>query len=156
ASRRRRPARAIEEWRLYTGEVRGYGRLHHDDLRQPVDWTGAAIPLDRVLVSRAFETWIHADDIRAAVELTMRPPPPAHMALVADLAARSLPAAARMTGVDLGARTVRLVLTGAGGGDWLLGARPGAPVEPPAVVLTADVLDFCLLAAGRLAPADLT
>ena len=147
------PARVLVAWRRYTGAVCRYARLHHDDLGRRVEWTGAAIPLDRVLVSRAFETWIHADDIRAAVTLAMRPPPAPHMALVADLAVRSLPAAARLTGVDLGARTVRVVLTGAGGGDWLLGAR--AETVAPAVVLTADVLDFCLLAAGRLSPTRL-
>jgi uncharacterized protein (TIGR03083 family) len=150
-----RPALALQVWRRYTGEVCRHARRHHDDLGRRVDWTGAAIPLDRVLVSRAFETWIHADDIRAGVARAMRPPPAAHMALVADLAVRSLPAAARITGIDLGARTVRVVLTGDGGGDWLLGARPGAPEGAPAVVLTADVLDFCLLAAGRLSPAQL-
>lgn len=149
------PRHALDLWRQYTGDVSRFARLHGNDLRRRVDWTGAAIPLDRVLISRAFETWIHADDIRAAVELAMRPPPAAHMALVADLAVRSLPAAARVTGIDLGARTVRVVLTGAGGGDWLLGPRPEAAVGSPAVVLTADALDFCLLAAGRIAPTEL-
>ena len=146
------PARDLEVWRHYTGEVLRYARLHDTDLRERVDWVGVSMPLDRVLINRSFETWIHADDIRAAVQLEMRPPPAVQMALVADLAVRSLPAAARATGVDLGARTIRLVLTGDGGGDWLLRARPDVPETPPAVVLTADVLDFCLLSAGRLTP----
>lgn len=146
------PARVLEAWRHYTGEVLRYARLHESDLRARVEWVGVAMRLDRVLVSRSFETWIHADDIRAAVQLAMRPPPAAQMALLADLAVRLLPAAAGATGVDLGARTVRLVLTGDGGGDWLLRARADVPETPPAVVLTADVLDFCLLSAGRLTP----
>ena len=148
------PARALAAWRHYTDAVRRYARLDQTDLHRRVEWVGVAMPLDRVLVNRAFETWIHADDIRAAVQLAMRPPPAAQMALVAELAVRSLPAAARATGVDLGTRTVRLVLTGDGGGDWLLRARTDVPESSPAVVLTADVLDFCLLAAGRLAPAQ--
>jgi uncharacterized protein (TIGR03083 family) len=146
------PARDLEVWRRYTGEVLRYARLRDTDLHRRVEWVGVAMPLERVLVNRAFETWIHADDIRAAVQLDMRPPPSAQMALVAELAVRSLPAAARATGIDLGARTVRLVLTGDGGGEWLLRAGPDVAESSPAVVLTADVLDFCLLAAGRLAP----
>ena len=146
------PARALEAWLRDTGEVLRHARLPDTDLRGRVDWVGAAAPFDRVLASRAFETWIHADDVRVALGIAMRPPPAAHMAIMADLAVRLLPAAAYVTGIDLGARTVRVVLTGEGGGDWLLGARPDAPVEAPAVVLTADVVDFCLLAGGRLSP----
>ena len=85
------PARVLEAWRHYTGEVLRYARLHESDLRARVDWVGVAMRLDRVLVNRSFETWIHADDIRAAVQLAMRPPPAAQMALLADLAVRLLP-----------------------------------------------------------------
>src|SRR5437879_350578 len=66
-------ARALEAWRRYTDAVRGYARLDQTDLHARVVWVGVAMPLERVLVNRAFEIWIHADDIRAAVQLAMRP-----------------------------------------------------------------------------------
>jgi uncharacterized protein (TIGR03083 family) len=148
------PARALEAWLRDTGEVLRYARLPDTDLRGRVDWVGAAAPFARVLASRAFETWIHADDVRLALGIERRRPSAAHMAVMADLAVRLLPAAAFVNGIDLGARTVRVVLTGEGGGDWLLRAQPDVPESSPAVVLTADVLDFCLLSAGRLSPAQ--
>jgi hypothetical protein len=57
--------------------------------------------------------------------------------------------------IDGGPNTARIVLTGRGGGVWnqplLLGLEPGAP----SVTIVADALDFCRLAAQRIAPHDL-
>jgi hypothetical protein len=47
--------------------------------------------------------------------------------------------------------TARIVLTGAGGGDWLVPLGPGKPA-PPDVTLTADVVDWCLVVGERMAP----
>jgi RNA polymerase sigma factor (sigma-70 family) len=43
------------------------------------------------LVQRAFETWIHADDIRTALGRAAEPPSPHHLRLIADLGASLLP-----------------------------------------------------------------
>jgi hypothetical protein len=107
---------------------------------RPVEVGGVRLPAGAHAVGRAFETWIHAWDI--AVRLAIGPPRPSveHLNAMADLA------------VDLLRRPlgrfgpVRLTLTGPGGGDWLL----PADAPSPAVALTLDVLDFCLIAAGRL------
>ena len=60
-----------------------------------------------------------------------------------------------MQGKPLDGRVVRVVLTGDGGGDWVIGARTDAPPVHPDVTITADVLDFCLLTAERITPAEM-
>lgn len=87
---------------------------------------------------RAFETWIHSRDIAAAVGLRRHSPPPKHLHAMASMAMRLLSSL-----VTQG----RFVLTGPAGGVWDLGE--------PTVELTMDTLDFCLLAADRLAVDDL-
>jgi hypothetical protein len=73
-----------------------------------------------------------------------------------DAAVGALPLGMLLNGTDPGGRTVRIVLTGDGGGSWDqaldLGAVPGEPV----LTLVADAVDFCRVAAKRLSPADLS
>jgi hypothetical protein len=100
------------------------------------------------MVSRAFETWIHARDIALAARKELPSPPPEHLHTIADLATRLLPAAAAYRRVARG--VVRLVLTGAGGGTWTLPLdelEPGVTVE-----MTLDVTEFCLLMGARREP----
>ncbi|HEU5158534.1 MAG TPA: maleylpyruvate isomerase family mycothiol-dependent enzyme [Streptosporangiaceae bacterium] len=127
-----------------------------DRLDRPVRLAGrhqAVRPLRDGLVQRAFETWIHADDVRAVLDLPSRPPPAEHVRLIAELGVRLLPtalAAAAAGGAD---RPVRLILHGAGGGTWEL--PPGRdPAVPPEVTITCDVVEFCRLLAGRRAPEE--
>jgi len=89
-------------------------------------------------VVRAFELWVHENDIRRAVGLPPSVPDAPVLRLMSDLAARLLPYAAR-TGlrepVD-----VHLVLTGPGGGTWdvLVGESPPEPVPAAASTLALD------------------
>ena len=53
-------------------------------------------------------------------------------------------------------RTARLVLTGAGGGTFDIPMALDSPVGPPDVLIVADVVDFCRLAARRVRPAALS
>jgi hypothetical protein len=106
-----------------------------------------SLPPD-LMVSRAFETWIHARDIALAARKELPSPPPEHLHTIADLATRLLPAAAAYRRVARG--VVRLVLTGAGGGTWTLPLdelEPGVTVE-----MTLDVTEFCLLMGARREP----
>jgi len=48
-----------------------------------------------------------------------------------------------------------VVLTGAGGGEWTIPLHPGETPGEPDVTLTADVVEFCFLAADRRQPGDL-
>jgi hypothetical protein len=116
---------------------------------------GRPLPLADALTFRAFETWIHGEDIAAATGRPAVPPLPEHMHPLADVAARALP---RVISRRIGPphdRHVRLHLTGAGGGTWIVPLDPAIPIPAvvrPAVVLTLDVVEFCRLAGDRRDP----
>jgi len=107
------------------------------------------------LVVRAFEAWIHTDDLRRAAQLDVEAPAPQHLAIMSDFAGRILPVALDVSGHCHAAKTARLVLTGAGGGEWVVPMQPGQPAGEPDVTVTADVIDWCLLMGERRAPDEL-
>ncbi|UXY28253.1 maleylpyruvate isomerase N-terminal domain-containing protein [Streptomyces sp. HUAS TT20] len=130
------------------------------------------LPLRDAMLDRAFECWVHADDIAEAVDYPYETPSARHLNQMVDLAARMLPAvlaARRRAGlaspgaarhlVTAGApgRSLRLEIEGSGGGEWLI------PLDAPGAVGSADhevahvALDgaeFCRLAAGHVPPAE--
>jgi uncharacterized protein (TIGR03083 family) len=113
------------------------------------------LPIGDLLVVRAFELWVHDNDIRRAVGLRPSVPDPPVLRLMSDLAARMLPyAAARM---GLPPVDVHLVLTGPGGGTWdvAIGQRAGGDPGQEGVAIVTDAVGFCRLAANRLTPAEL-
>lgn len=130
-------------------------------LDRPVRLAGryqAVRPLRDGLVQRAFETWTHADDVRAVLDLPSRPPPAEHVRLIAELGVRLLPTALAAAGAGCagGAELpVRLILHGAGGGTWDLPPDLDRAIRP-AVTITCDVVEFCRLLAGRRAPEEFT
>jgi hypothetical protein len=99
------------------------------------------------LVQRAFETWTHRDDIGAIGAI----PPPEQIHRIIELAVALLPAALRVTDPAHADRAWRLVLHGAGGGDWTVPAG-AAHVE---VTIGADATAFTRLAANRRSPRTL-
>ncbi|MEU4873918.1 zf-HC2 domain-containing protein [Streptomyces sp. NPDC021608] len=149
----------------FTGEE-GHGAM-------PVSYGGFALPLRDALLDRAFECWVHAEDIADAVDYPYAPPAPRHLHGMIDLAARMLPqtlAARRRAGlatpshhtrhlVSAGrpGRSLRLEIEGSGGGQWLI------PLDSPAAVGSADHevahvalddVEFCRLAAGHVSPEE--
>lgn len=168
-----------------TRSVRGPWREQSHSLVRTVSFTGGhaggltvpygdfALPLHDAMLDRAFECWVHADDIAEAVDYPYAPPAPRHLNRMIDLAARLLPtvlAARRRAGlsapgrrtphlVPAGApgRSLRLEIEGAAGGEWLI------PLDSPAAVGSADFevahvaldgVEFCKLAAGHVPPAE--
>jgi uncharacterized protein (TIGR03083 family) len=127
-----------------------------EPMDRPVRLAGkyeAVAPLRDGLVQRAFETWTHADDVRAVMDLPPRPPPADHLRLIAGLGMKLLPAALAATTPGAGEWAVRLVLNGSGGGTWDLPPdRP--PSTEPDVTVTTDVVEFCRLLANRRTPED--
>ncbi|MGQ0823905.1 MAG: maleylpyruvate isomerase family mycothiol-dependent enzyme [Actinomycetota bacterium] len=106
-----------------------------------------------VLVIRAFEAWVHRDDILATLGRSPSPPAPAVLRSMAELAIRSLPAALAMRGVAHPGKSARIVLTGAGGGEWTIALAPGEDPGPVAdVVMHAPVVELCRRFADRLTP----
>jgi uncharacterized protein (TIGR03083 family) len=135
-------------WAQAVAAVRRWARTA--DNAQPVEFFGLPMRRETVLVNRAFETWIHADDIRQAVGTTMEPPRPEHLHLMADLSIRTMPAALRLIGRERGDSAARVVLTGDGGGDWLVPLGVSARGARPDVTMTMDVVDWCRLASERI------
>ena len=122
---------------------------------------GLRLPVDALLVARSFEFWAHENDIRAVAGFPASEPDPSSLVLMTDLAVGMLPRA--MAAHDRGGATapLHLVLTGAGGGTWDI-AIPAAPDaadagrhDPAELMIVTSAVDFCRLAANRLAPADI-
>ncbi|MFF9778728.1 zf-HC2 domain-containing protein [Streptomyces sp. NPDC013978] len=138
-----------------------------------VSYGGFELPLQDAMLDRAFECWIHAEDIAEAVDYPYEPPSGRHLHAMIDLAARMLPvslAERRRTGlaspppsgrhlVPAGApgRSLRLEIEGSGGGEWLI------PLDSPAALGSADHevahvaldgVEFCRLAAGHVSPEE--
>lgn len=102
--------------------------------------------LRQALVQRTFETWTHADDIRAALQRPRAVPPGEHVHLIAEFGLALLPRAMASPRRDA---VVTVALTGPGGGSWSVPLSPTP--SHPGVLISADAVDFCRLMAGRLA-----
>ncbi|MEV6169276.1 zf-HC2 domain-containing protein [Streptomyces sp. NPDC051954] len=167
-----------------TRSVRGPWREQSHDLVRTVSFTGSSsgslpvpygpfeLPLRDAMLDRAFECWVHAEDIAEAVDYPYEPPAPRHLHHMIDLAARMLPAALagrRQSGLTSpgrgrhlvtageAGRSLRLEIEGLGGGEWLI------PLDSPAAVGSAerevahvalDGVEFCRLAAGHVSPTE--
>ncbi|GHH06936.1 hypothetical protein GCM10018780_40260 [Streptomyces lanatus] len=167
-----------------TRAVRAPWREQTHDLVRTVSFTGGGtgglsvpygdfeLPLRDAMLDRAFECWVHAEDIAEAVDYPYEPPSGHDLHQMVDLAARLLPtvlAARRRAGftaprpgrhlVPAGdpGRSLRLEIEGSGGGEWLI------PLDSPAAVGSAehevahvalDGAEFCRLAAGHVSPEE--
>ncbi|WP_445526727.1 zf-HC2 domain-containing protein [Streptomyces cyslabdanicus] len=170
----RPPTRSVRApWREQTHAlVRTVSFAANGVRRPPVPYGAFELPLPDAMLDRAFECWVHAEDIAEAVDYPYEPPAPRHLHRMIDLAARMLPgvlAGRRRAGLASPARARRLVTAGApgrslrleieglGGGQWLI------PLDSPAAVGSADHevahvaldgVEFCRLAAGHVAPRE--
>jgi uncharacterized protein (TIGR03083 family) len=148
------PGDPAEVWR--DGSDRLLRTVSRGDLplTTPVRLAGKAPvrrPLREALIQRAFETWIHNDDIRAAINLPAVPPAGDHIARIVGFALALLPGAMDAAKRAHPGKAVRLELTGPGGGGHTvpLSARGGEPPGPVAEVrLPAE--RFGRLLAGRV------
>jgi uncharacterized protein (TIGR03083 family) len=130
------------------------------DLDRRVPFHGLDFRLGSLLVARAFELWIHGDDIRAATGRALTVPDASRLTLMTDLAVRALGRVLAVRSAASGSARplVRLVLTGAGGGAWSIGGddarEPDRPGDrpPPAARIVTDAEGFCRLAAKRTPP----
>ena len=150
----RLPAQTRAEWRR---EVDSTLALVHAD-RNPGDEVamhGMRLPLGMLLVARAFELWIHDNDIRHAVGLPPSVPDPSTLSLMTQAAARLLPHAVARGGLREPA-SVHLVLTGPGGGTWDIPIGQSPPAAAPnAIAIVTDAVGFCRLVANRATPGSL-
>jgi uncharacterized protein (TIGR03083 family) len=118
-------------------------------------WRGLGLTRDDTLLVRSFEAWIHSDDLRRASGFATSPPESRHLSLMSDLAGRILPLALAVAGRTHDGKTAHLVLTGDGGGDWMVPMGDGPASASPDVTVTADVLEWCRLVGDRIEPGEL-
>ncbi|TYB60952.1 maleylpyruvate isomerase family mycothiol-dependent enzyme [Nonomuraea sp. PA05] len=109
--------------------------------------TPVRAPLRQVMIQRTFETWTHADDIRAATDRSRAEPRPEHVHMIAEFGLAMLPAAMKGPRRDVSAT---IVLTGPGGGTWTIPLSPTS--DHVGVLVSADAVEFCRLMANRLPP----
>jgi uncharacterized protein (TIGR03083 family) len=158
----RDPARTRDEWQaavrrtlaLVAAGARGDGA---DGLGRTVALHGMRLPLGALLIARAFELWIHENDIRLACGLPLAVPGPPVLRSMTRLAADLLPVAATRAALP-GPGRLHLVLTGPGGGTWDVEWEPpagDAEPDPGEVSIVADAVGFCRLAGDRITPAEL-
>lgn len=162
----RSPELTCAEWRraadrtLESARASEFGNADGDS-EVTVAMHGMRLPLRALLVVRAFELWVHDNDIRLAAGLPATVPDAAALRLMTDLAVQLLPHAAARIGVaepvDL-----HLVLTGPGGGTWDVAVGGAAGQDPDrrpgdgaALTMVADAAEFCRLAGNRITPAEL-
>jgi len=121
-------------------------------LDRPVRMAGRAglrRPLRDALVQRTFETWIHADDIRRAVDRPPAAPPAEDVSLIVALGLRLLPVAMRALGCEHPGRSASLRLGGATPLQWRVPLSMDADPGDEVVCVTADAVGFCELMANR-------
>ena len=143
---------AVALWRDSVEANRSWAVANPD---RTVVWQGLGLTRDDTLLVRAFEAWVHTEDLQHACGLPGTPPETRHLTLMSALASRILPVALAVADRTHDGRTARLVLTGPGGGDWLVPLGVGDAAEGPDVTVTADVVDWCRLVGARVAPEEL-
>lgn len=145
-----------EAWQPVVDRLRAAPGL----LGEAVPYYTSTRPVGDLVTLRGFEVWAHVGDIRDAAGLPPVRPSDGALDLMCDLAVRTLPAMLTLAGrAQHGAKRARVVLTGPGGGSWLvdLGAgrgerSRGGPGADADALLVMDGLDFCRIAGGHVAP----
>ena len=120
----RAPSSTLREWQLVSS--RSAELISSERLERPVAFYGVVLPLDQLLVIRAFEMWIHEEDIRRATN-GCRITDPEPLARMAELAVDLLPAGVARAGLSLIGQAVRLVLTGPAGRS--VDGNPGRDID---------------------------
>ncbi|MER6147327.1 maleylpyruvate isomerase N-terminal domain-containing protein [Streptomyces hirsutus] len=167
------PTRSVRApWRAQTHDlVRTVSFTGSSAGRMPVSYGDYELPLHDAMLDRAFECWVHGEDIAEAVDYPYEPPTGRHLHGMVDLAARMLPAvleARRQAGQEVSTerrlvaagapgRSLRLEIEGSGGGEWLIpldspAAKGSAEHEVAHIAL--DGSEFCRLAAGHVSPQE--
>ena len=130
--------------------------LDAEALATTTQYYGFDVQRSTALVAASFELWAHVDDIRRAVGHEPLELSGDELSLMCRLAGGILPFTMGYVGTPHPGRTARLVLTGAGGGTYVVstGADTPPPGEEDALVVV-DALSFCRIAGRHLDVDDL-
>ena len=145
-------AATVREWQRLTSRTSVL--VSAQPVERPVAFYGVELPLDQLLVIRAFEMWIHEEDIRRATSRPLQAPGPATLARMADLAVTLLPGGLARAGLSHPGHSVRLVLTGPAGGTWNVSLDGSPAGTDPAATVVVDTTTFCRMVSNRLAQSD--
>ncbi|WP_210575649.1 maleylpyruvate isomerase family mycothiol-dependent enzyme [Streptomyces sp. GESEQ-4] len=138
----RTPQETVADWAAQADALLGTPEARDAELAaRAMTLMGMRLPVADHFLVRAFETWIHTDDIGRALGLAVPPPTQEHLGQLVRLAVRVL-------GLSLGPTAPPVLFSVIGGEEWVL----GSDAEPVQAELTLDPVDFCLLVGGRYAP----
>ena len=147
----RPPAASRADWRERT--ARSVAACAERSPELVANYYGIVLPLDLLLVVRSFEIRVHHEDIRRSTGRPLQAPDDEVLARMVQLAAALVPI--RLVGaVGPGQEaTVRLVLTGTGGGAWDIPLGPfpvaGTELPPSGTVVIVDAPSFCRVVGDR-------
>ncbi|MFI5552412.1 maleylpyruvate isomerase family mycothiol-dependent enzyme [Streptomyces sp. NPDC051738] len=138
----RTPEETVADWTAQADELLATPEARDPQLAaRAVTLMGLRLPIADHFVVRAFETWVHTDDIGRALGLSVPPPPQEHLGQLVRLAVRVL-------GLALGTGAPPVLFSVTGGEEWVLGSAD----EPVRAELVLEPVDFCLLVGGRYTP----
>lgn len=147
---------AREHWASAVDAVSAWADAGGEQGRFP--WWDVGASRRTFLTARAFEHWTHGDDLRRALSRPLEAPSAGTISVMSDVAVGLLVPGLAMRGYDATGKVARVVLTGAGGGDWTIaldgGEAPGSSARPDVTVI-ADVVAFCRRVGDRVAASDL-
>ncbi len=151
----REAADVLARWQELTRAITAHlSGLDRSAGRQPIHFHFLDTSLSTVLITRVFEIWTHDEDIRRATGRPASAPDAPRLRRMSRVAVPSIPLGLAMAGAPAAGRTVRIVLTGQGGGTWDQALGWGETAGAPDATVVLDVVEYCRLAARRLEPDD--
>ncbi|HEY2813709.1 MAG TPA: maleylpyruvate isomerase family mycothiol-dependent enzyme [Acidimicrobiales bacterium] len=144
--RGRTPVETHREW--FESVTASIAQVTELDPATPTSFYGVVLPLDDMLVVRAFEMWIHDEDIRRATARPLATPDPERLARMVGLVTTLLPGGIARAG-QTHAGTARLVLTGSAGGTWDIGLDGGDVSRKAQTLIVVDAVQFCRIVGAR-------
>ncbi|MGW7075475.1 maleylpyruvate isomerase family mycothiol-dependent enzyme [Streptomyces sp. NPDC054866] len=142
----RTPSQTVASWESQAAALLSSPEAYDPELAgRATMLMGARLPVADHFLVRAFEAWVHSDDIGRALDIPVPAPRTPHLWQLVRLAVRILELA-------LGSKAPAVALTLAGEGgevSWVLG---GGGAEPVRAEVVLDPVDFCLLMGGRVSP----
>lgn len=146
-------AEVLSRWRELTTAITTHlSSVDRSESRRSIRFHFLETSLSTVLITRVFEIWTHDEDIRRATGRPLVAPDPGRLRRMSRIAVPSVAFGMAIGGMDASGRTARIVLTGPGGGTWDQALGLGETAGRPEAIVVVDVVDYCRLAAQRIAP----